>query len=285
MKCEEYQSLIEEYVDGVLDQRAVQALSAHMNTCAACARFHEEMVREQELYSKYERDVEVSPALWASIEGRIKQKGGTRTSGLISRMRERMAGSFAAPRLSPAFAAVLVVFAIGLTVAVMSYLNSSNRPSPLATGNRNASENPGAARDDRSPVVPSVAPETNPRSANTVATNRSDTPNPVKVNLAGPRKNSASTVAPTPAQLVREAEQKYVTAIAMLTRDVNRRRSQLDPMMLARFDAALGDIDKTIRDTRQVARENPEDPIALQYLLAAYSKKVDVLREMTASTD
>jgi hypothetical protein len=28
-------------------------------------------------------------------------------------------------------------------------------------------------------------------------------------------------------------------------------------------------------------RENPEDPIALQYLLAAYSKKVDVLREMT----
>jgi hypothetical protein len=32
-----------------------------------------------------------------------------------------------------------------------------------------------------------------------------------------------------------------------------------------------------------VVRENPEDPIALQYLLAAYSKKVDVLREMTTN--
>jgi hypothetical protein len=30
-----------------------------------------------------------------------------------------------------------------------------------------------------------------------------------------------------------------------------------------------------------VVKGNPDDPIALQYLLAAYSKKVDVLREMT----
>ena len=85
----------------------------------------------------------------------------------------------------------------------------------------------------------------------------------------------------TPAQLVRDAEPKYLTAIAMLSRDVNRRRSQLDPMLLARFDASLAEIDRTIKDTRQVVRGNPEDPIALQYLLAAYSKKVDVLREMT----
>ena len=80
---------------------------------------------------------------------------------------------------------------------------------------------------------------------------------------------------------MREAEYKYLTAIAMLSRDVNRKRSQLDPMMLARFDASLAEIDRTIKETRQVVRSNPEDPIALQYLLAAYSKKVDVLREMT----
>jgi hypothetical protein len=80
---------------------------------------------------------------------------------------------------------------------------------------------------------------------------------------------------------VRDAEQKYLTAITMLSRDVNSRRSQLDPMMLARFDASLAEIDRTIKETRHVVRENPEDPIALQYLLAAYSKKVDVLREMT----
>ena len=52
-------------------------------------------------------------------------------------------------------------------------------------------------------------------------------------------------------------------------------------MVLAKFDASLSEIDRTIRETRRVVRENPEDPIALQYLLAAYSKKVEVLRGMT----
>src|SRR5204862_4089730 len=102
------------------------------------------------------------------------------------------------------------------------------------------------------------------------------------VKAAVPRKSSVAT-ALTPTPLVREAEQKYLTAIAMLARDVNRKRSQLDPIMLARFDSALGDIDRTIKDTRRVVRDNPEDPIALQYLLAAYSKKVDDLRGMYAA--
>jgi predicted lipid-binding transport protein (Tim44 family) len=286
MKCEECQALIEEYVDGALDHRAVQPVTAHINACAACSRFREELVGEQELYSKYERDVEVSPALWSSIEAQIKQERAARPTGFVSRLRGWMNGGLAAPRLSPAFAAALVVFAIGLTVAVMSYLNSQSRGSLVAAGNKNASvESLGAGNNDRTGPSPAPAPATNQREADTLATANGEKPKQVKVNLAVPRKNFASTVASTPEQLVREAEQKYVTAIAMLTRDVNRHRSQLDPMVLARLDAALGDIDRTIRDTRRVVRENPEDPIALQYLLAAYSKKVDVLREMTASTD
>ena len=83
-----------------------------------------------------------------------------------------------------------------------------------------------------------------------------------------------------PAQLVREAEQKYLAAISILSRDVNRRRSQIDPTVLARFDSALSDIDRTIKETRRVVREHPDDPVALQYLLSAYAKKVDALRDM-----
>jgi hypothetical protein len=287
MKCEECQTLMEDYVDGALDQRAAGPVTAHMSACAACSRFREQLAREQELYSKYERDVEVSPALWSSIETRIDQERAAGRAGVISRLREWMNGGLAAPRLSPAFAAVLVVFAIGLTVAVMSYLNSQGRRALVAAGNNNVSvQRPGAGNENGTGPATTPAPATNPQGTVAKAGAATDEkPGPVKINVAVPRKNPASTAASTPEQLVREAEQKYVTAIAMLTRDVNRRRSQLDPMLLARLDAALGDIDRTIRDTRRVVRENPEDPIALQYLLAAYSKKVDVLREMTASTD
>ena len=88
---------------------------------------------------------------------------------------------------------------------------------------------------------------------------------------------------PTPDQLVREAQQKYLAAISMLSRDVNRHRSQLDPIMLRAIRCPrLGTSIAPVEDTRRVVNENPGDPIALQYLLAAYSKKVDVLREMTA---
>ncbi len=275
MKCEQCRILIEDYLDGALDSRDSALVSAHIVACAACASSHEELIREREIYSRYERDVEITPMLWSSIEARIKQQRVGQPAGLISRLRERFAGAFAAPRLSPAFVAVLVMMAIGITISVMSYLNSRNREL-VAAGNSNTSVMKREGRDEHpTPAAPN-------RTDNNPATGPSrEVPTVAPVNKSAlTAKRRPLTAEPAPAQLVREAEQKYLAAIAILSRDANRRRSQLDPMMLARFDASLSEIDRTIKETRRVVRENPEDPIALQYLLAAYSKKVEVLRGM-----
>lgn len=275
MKCEECQILIEDYIDGTLDERAAARVISHTAECAQCAQFRQELAREQELYSRYQRDVEVTPLMWTSIESRIRQERAKQPSGLVSRLREQFAGLFAGPRLSPAFAAVLVMLAIGLTVFVMSRLNSPQAPTQVADNTRNdQTESPGVAAPSgtANPTQPGPAPKVD----------KDQGPKPQVA--AGPRKPPVN-VAPTPAQLVREAEQKYVTAIAMLSRDVDKRRSQLDPMVLARFDASLAEIDRTIKETRQIVKGNPDDPIALQYLLAAYSKKVDVLREINDSNN
>jgi hypothetical protein len=284
MKCEECQTLIEDYVDGApdkIDQKAGAPVTAHIAACSQCAGFLEEINREQAIYARYERDVEVTPMLWSSIEARITADRAVQptaqAAGLISRLREQMLGMFAAPRLSPAIAFALVLIAIAVTVIVMTRLNPGGRE--VAKNNSNVAVPEAGSSGGNHNSVPPVT------GGGEIAKTESPAvapPTPVKVSV--PRKAPATTT-PTPAQLVREAEQKYVTAIAMLSRDVNRKRSQLDPIMLARFDSALGDIDRTIKDTRRVVRENPEDPIALQYLLAAYSKKVDVLRGMSASTD
>ena len=286
MKCEEYRILIEDYVDRALDQKIASRVTAHTETCTECASFYREMSREQDVYARYQRDVEVTPVLWASIETRIKQEQaaqlegqlGGQLGGIISRLREQLAGVFSAPRLSPAFAAALVIVAIGVTVFVMSRLNSS---SPLrVAGNSNASVDTPDANKNGGVPVPLPNPPLPGKDTVAVAPTIAP-PSTVRVAPAAGNPRNRQPARLTPTQLVRDAEQKYLTAIAMLSRDVNRRRSQLDPMMLARFDASLSEIDRTIRETRHVVRENPEDPIALQYLLAAYSKKVDVLREMT----
>lgn len=280
MKCEECEVLIEEYADGALDQKSVAPVREHLAACTACAAFHREWSREQEIYSRYQRDVEVTPLLWSSIEARIKQERAGTRNGMLARLRIQLPGLFAGPRFSPAFAAALVVIAIALTVVVMTLLNSRNQRELVAGGNGNVQTVPA---EEENPTAKAPTPDAGPKRpqpGSTVAINGGSDASPKKIPAA-----KLVAARPTPDQLVRDAEQKYLAAISMLSRDVNRHRSQLDPIMLARFDAALGDIDRTIKDTRRVVKENPGDPIALQYLLAAYSKKVDALREMTAGSE
>jgi hypothetical protein len=93
--------------------------------------------------------------------------------------------------------------------------------------------------------------------------------------------NGPNPEAQTPDALVRDAAAKYQKAIEILARDVATRRATFDPATLARFDDTLKALDRTIAETRRaaLAQGNP-DPVAVQYMLTAYEKKVEVLREM-----
>jgi hypothetical protein len=290
MKCEACQSVLEEYFDGELAARRAAEVSAHVAGCAACAAELAELQQEHEIYATYEREVEVTPDLWAGIAARLKtEKAAMPAESSLSRWRARLAGLFAAPHISPAFAAAMVVLAIGITVAVMSYLHSRNannngNVTVATTGDSNNSNRNGA-----------VSPAPNPGdegSKSGLATNpdNQNKPNvdnqPVKEVKSAPQRQLQAVTRkpqapPDPMKLVREAEQKYLAAIAILSQDVSRHRSQIDPSVLARFDSALADIDRTIQETRQIVRRNPDDPVALQYLLGAYAKKVDTLRAMS----
>lgn len=290
MKCEEYQAIIEEYIDGELDRQTALSVSDHLTVCLECADFCDSLRREQQIYAHYNRDVEVTPALWMAVQERIQIHKAENQPDQVSPLRERktkaiilslfpkrFADLLSTPRFSPALATALVLITVAATIVVMSYLqsnqpdtgksaiatdNSNTAPSQTLAGNVNKNE---GAKDDREEIAVS---DTTPESEKTASAE------------AAPRPRRAVKREPTPEQLIREAEQKYLAAIAILARDVNRRRSQIDPMIVAQFDAALADIDHTIAETKRAARQNPEDPIALQYMLTAYAKKVDVLREM-----
>lgn len=279
MKCEECESVIEEYIDEAVTVRTAREVEAHLSNCALCAGSHEELKREQAIYALYQRDLDVTPALWASIEARIKTEPSIKSRTLFAALRERFAGAFATPRFSPAFAAALVLLAIGVTAVLMSLMSSRGTPQQVAQNGDGISQ----------PAAPTNNPAPNPETPKGTespgggigdgATNSPATP--VKVSNEVTPRRSVPNARPTPDQLVREAENKYLQAIAILSKDMKNRRSQIDPATLARFDAALSDIDRTIAETKQASRQNPGDPIALQYLLAAYSKKVDALRDMS----
>jgi hypothetical protein len=275
MSCEKWLPLIEEFLDGELDDSSIKTVRAHLASCGDCSVEYKQLLREQELYQNYMRDIEVTPALWAGVQSRIQQNGAS--PGILARIR-RLASAFTAgPRLSPVYAMLLVIIAVAVTVIVM------RRPGPPSGTS--------STTNDAGQSIARTTPEPTPSPTGTTAPGAKETPKPepprrdstLALNQPGsrPPRPLAKPAKPTAEQAVREAEQKYVAAISILSRDVNKHRSELDPAIAAKFEATLASIDFTIRETRRAVREHPGDPVAAQYMLAAYSEKLDVLREMS----
>jgi anti-sigma factor RsiW len=107
MKCEDYRVLIEDYVDGSLDHKSAARVTLHTTTCVECARFYQELSREQELYARYTRDVEVTPV--PGHRSRPGSNSNRETAGIDIAIARAAGGSVFGARLSPAFAAALVI--------------------------------------------------------------------------------------------------------------------------------------------------------------------------------
>ena len=108
MKCEKCKQFLEEYIDGELERELAALVDAHISVCSDCAKFYEELRQEHELYTRYQRDIEITPALWAGVEARIKQEKASRRTSPLAGLFSKLAGLFATPRFSPALAAALV---------------------------------------------------------------------------------------------------------------------------------------------------------------------------------
>jgi hypothetical protein len=313
MKCEACTAhALEEFLDGELDARRSAEMGAHLAACRACAATYERLLDEQAIYAGYERDLEVMPqVLWAGVAARITadEPGREKSlagASLFQRARAWLAPAFVVPRFSPALTAAMMLLAIVATALVMRYTNSQPAIAPrdLAGGAPAVSATP-------SSIVRQPTPEATPASTPAVVQNgessggagvqanereKNRKPEPARKRNAE-RKPAAPSNDPAQIlvanqnneilrrqrateRLVREAEAKYLAAIRMLSDDVSRKRTRIDPQVAARFDETLATIDRSIAETRRTVLRQRNDPVAVQYMLSAYAKKVEVMREM-----
>ena len=295
MRCEECLPLIEVLFDGELSGRTADFVSGHLAACESCANAYEALRREQELYLRYECDVEVTRAFWANVESRITAENQARSSGPLLRLRKRLIGelsTLASLRFSPSLTAAIVLLAIGITAGLMRHINSRERADQLAVSHdQDVRVAPPSTELSTGVALDKAKSDTTRREDLQIqVANSNDEERKSEASFAArwkgikrlPRGPEASPRQPTPDELVREAEQKYIAAIAMLSRDLNRRRSRLDPETLLRFEQTLAAVDRTIEGTRRAVRQHPDDPVAVQYMLTAYAKKVDLLRELVS---
>ncbi len=116
MKCDDCLNILEAYVDHESTERETEQVQQHLITCAVCTSEFEELSAERELFARYDRELQVSPAIWNGIAARITPETPA-VKPARSESRGWFAGLFEMPRLGFAFsgaAAVLIaVFAIG----------------------------------------------------------------------------------------------------------------------------------------------------------------------------
>jgi hypothetical protein len=286
VKCDEYLSLMEDYLEDELDEQAARRLTSHLAVCATCSKEYGRQQREQEIYAHYQREIEVTPALWTALEKRIERE--PRAVRGLAWLRKWLASRWAVPRFTPAFTVMLVLIAVGITMAVMNYVKSHGRgggTTVVLQGNKTQKE---PAPPDSSNSVTAGDSSKHGASSQEMAFKE-------KGDLKGTGQNSPALTPrlaqrvrtklphkPTAQELVREAEQKYLAAIAILSRDLKNRGSEFDPHLRTQFEQALVAIDRTIAETRHAVHQRPSDPQVVQYMLTAYAKKVEVLQEMAS---
>jgi hypothetical protein len=236
--------------------------------------------RENELFAAYyeQNALEPSDELWQAIHARIQTDAPQpqrEPSGWTAQWR-----NWFAPLLAPAlvrqagFAALSVLVSVGLTALYFSTRKVENnhvadaKPTPSPTATPTTTETP--KQTAPAPNVP--------------APNLKES---VKPQVAALKPAAPKSVAPTKltedevlSQQIAKASREYQSAIKLLERTIAKRKSQLDEGTIKQFEGSLAMIDASIASSRQALRAHPNDPTAARFLLAAYSKKVELMQEI-----
>ena len=126
MKCDDCLNLLTEYIDGEVSDHDAAAVSAHLITCINCANELEALTAEQEIYARYDRELNISPSMWNAIEARTTAEHGPAQK---SSWRASLAALFAIPRFGFVFSGAMAVVIVGVVVGVM-YLRTRPQTQP-----------------------------------------------------------------------------------------------------------------------------------------------------------
>ena len=119
MKCDDCLNLLEEYIDGEAIPRDAEQVSAHLITCARCAHEFEAVTAEQEIYARYDRELEISPTMWNAIAARTAAEHTASATTWRSALGEWFAGLLTVPRFGLAFSGAVAVLVAAIVVGIV----------------------------------------------------------------------------------------------------------------------------------------------------------------------
>src|SRR5215510_4375995 len=122
MKCEVCLELLEEYLDGELAAPDTTQISEHLIECADCSASFATLTAEQELFARYDRELEVPPFLWTRVAAHtVAENNAPKLKGL--------AAIFARP-----LASLIVVLLLAITLGIVYLISRQPESKPIIAG-------------------------------------------------------------------------------------------------------------------------------------------------------
>ena len=144
MKCEVCLEFLEEYLDGELAAETNEQIDAHLVACSECSTSFAALTVEQEIFARYDREVEVSPFLWTRIAAHTVSESNVAKRGWLATI-------FRKPSLASAIAISLIVGLIGIAYL----LTKHTAPDPTVATAPSHIPDPNPVRES----VPSAPPK------------------------------------------------------------------------------------------------------------------------------
>ena len=166
MKCEVCLALLEEYFDGELAERESTQVAAHLVSCVTCATESAALTAEQEMFSRYDRELEVSPLMWERIAEEAVAPVAIEEDSRIG-LREWLVGFFKVPSFGFSVAALALILIAVLVGAVYVRSRQQQPHEENAGGGR-----PGKIEQLPKPVEPVVPESTVEKEQQVVAEKR-----------------------------------------------------------------------------------------------------------------
>ena len=135
MKCEVCSELLEEYLDGELARPDREQVDAHLTACVECSESFAALRAEQELFARYDREIEVPPFLWTRIAAHTVSESNATKRGWFASL-------FGKPSLAGAIAVLLIAIASG----VVYLLSRHKAPDPVVATTPSTAPSPDPVR-------------------------------------------------------------------------------------------------------------------------------------------
>lgn len=254
---------LQAWFDGELAANQAANVTAHVKTCVRCAEAAR-LLEDENLILSEGLAAEFATAIPTE---RLRQRVDAAVAGpqVVSGSKAkpspwRSMQLFFASFRPMAYASMAAAILLAVFLAVV-FLKQEPGPAPISQENHGGGV----------PATPPASPE---QTAVPVGV----TP-PKRLPSHAPKTIKRNREPETPATSLSWQERQYERAIAKLNEAIQT-QPPLRPALKVEYEYNLALIENAIATTREVARKNPNDPQATQFMLAAYQSKIDLMNQI-----